>query len=142
VLGSSFDVNHEDAAKDQDRHRASAVLQKEDSSGKRDKCISSKPSARSQGRHSAVSLMSAGPPGQNFSPAELPTRGIDSTGSDAMISAPSSGAFGADERMYFSKESGTWRFEADDGVEMEYDTSKSAWVPVVSRRSNGMASQH
>ncbi|GJJ06061.1 hypothetical protein Clacol_000249 [Clathrus columnatus] len=40
-------------------------------------------------------------------------------------------AFGDDERVHFSKESGTWRYEAEDGMEMEWDVSKSAWVPVI-----------
>lgn len=39
--------------------------------------------------------------------------------------------FEADERVHFSKESGTWRYEAEDGAEMEWDVSKSAWLPVV-----------
>jgi HIV Tat-specific factor 1 len=38
---------------------------------------------------------------------------------------------GMDERIYFSRETGTWRFEDDDGNEMEYDTAKNTWVQVV-----------
>ena len=40
-------------------------------------------------------------------------------------------AFASDPRIYFSKETNTWLFEDDNGQEMEYDTSKGAWVPVV-----------
>jgi HIV Tat-specific factor 1 len=40
-------------------------------------------------------------------------------------------AFASDPRVYFSKETETWRFENDDGDEMEYDTTKGVWVPVV-----------
>jgi hypothetical protein len=35
------------------------------------------------------------------------------------------------EDTYFSRESGTWRLETDDGNEMEYDATKNIWVPVV-----------
>ncbi|KAI6046159.1 hypothetical protein EDC04DRAFT_2558357 [Pisolithus marmoratus] len=40
-------------------------------------------------------------------------------------------AFAADDRIHFSKESGTWRFEQEDGSELEYDAVKGIWVPVV-----------
>jgi HIV Tat-specific factor 1 len=40
-------------------------------------------------------------------------------------------AFASDPRIYFSKEDGTWRFEDDNGQEMEWDTSKNAWFPLV-----------
>ncbi|KIJ39912.1 hypothetical protein M422DRAFT_780920 [Sphaerobolus stellatus SS14] len=40
-------------------------------------------------------------------------------------------AFESDERIHFNKESGTWRFEDDDGAEMEWDTTKNVWVPVI-----------
>jgi HIV Tat-specific factor 1 len=53
--------------------------------------------------------------------------------------APTAAPPGADERMYFSREAGTWRFEDDDGNEMEYDASKAAWVPVVSLRRSAQA---
>ena len=60
---------------------------------------------------------------------------------DNMSSNPPSAAVGfeedifeADERVHFSRETGTWRFEQDDGTELEYDTAKSQWVPVVSER--------
>jgi HIV Tat-specific factor 1 len=39
--------------------------------------------------------------------------------------------FANDPRLHFSKETNTWRYEADDGTEKEWDTSKSIWVPVV-----------
>lgn len=42
--------------------------------------------------------------------------------------------FAADDRVHFSKETGTWRFEQEDGPELEYDTTKSQWLPVVSER--------
>ena len=41
-------------------------------------------------------------------------------------------AFADDPRVHFDRQSGTWRFEDDDGNEMEYDSAKGAWVPVVS----------
>ncbi|KIY46207.1 hypothetical protein FISHEDRAFT_76048 [Fistulina hepatica ATCC 64428] len=36
-----------------------------------------------------------------------------------------------DPRVYFNRESNTWRLEDDEGAEMEYDNAKGAWVPVV-----------
>ncbi|KAG8213798.1 hypothetical protein J3R82DRAFT_10510 [Butyriboletus roseoflavus] len=39
--------------------------------------------------------------------------------------------FADDDRVHFSKETGTWRFEQEDGAELEYDTAKSQWLPVV-----------
>ncbi|KAH8828455.1 hypothetical protein DL96DRAFT_1669516 [Flagelloscypha sp. PMI_526] len=44
---------------------------------------------------------------------------------------PARPSFADDPRVYFSRDSGTWRIEQDDGTELEYDTSKSAWVPVL-----------
>lgn len=41
-------------------------------------------------------------------------------------------AFAADERIHFSKETGTWRLEQEDGTELEYDAAKDSWVAVVS----------
>ncbi|KAI0088025.1 hypothetical protein BDY19DRAFT_951560 [Irpex rosettiformis] len=41
-------------------------------------------------------------------------------------------AFAEDDRIHFDRTSGTWRFEDDDGSEMEYDGAKGAWVPVLS----------
>ena len=49
-------------------------------------------------------------------------------GSSAEVQAA---AFAADDRIHFDKTSGTWRYEDDDGNEMEYDAAKGAWVPVV-----------
>jgi len=40
-------------------------------------------------------------------------------------------AFSADPRYHFDRESGTWRFENDDGEELEYDEQKQVWKPVV-----------
>ncbi|KAI0066108.1 hypothetical protein BV25DRAFT_1797157 [Artomyces pyxidatus] len=40
-------------------------------------------------------------------------------------------AFALDPRVHFDKQSETWRFEDDDGDELEYDPAKGAWVPVV-----------
>ena len=40
-------------------------------------------------------------------------------------------AFASDDRIHFSKATGTWQFEGEDGTEMEWDTSKGAWVPLV-----------
>ncbi|KAI6113245.1 hypothetical protein EDD16DRAFT_1484363 [Pisolithus croceorrhizus] len=40
-------------------------------------------------------------------------------------------AFAEDDRIHFSKESGTWRLEQEDGTELEYDAAKGIWVPVV-----------
>ncbi|KAJ3517218.1 hypothetical protein NLJ89_g659 [Agrocybe chaxingu] len=39
--------------------------------------------------------------------------------------------FADDPRIYFSKDSNTWRFEQDDGTELEFDAAKSAWTPLV-----------
>jgi hypothetical protein len=47
------------------------------------------------------------------------------------MKAPPPALPGAEETMYFSRETNTWRFETDDGTEMEYDETKNAWVPVV-----------
>ena len=41
-------------------------------------------------------------------------------------------AFANDPRVHFDRNAGTWRFEQDDGSELEYDAAKGAWVPVVS----------
>lgn len=40
-------------------------------------------------------------------------------------------AFAEDPRVHFDKTEGTWRFEDDNGDEMEYDATKGVWVPVV-----------
>jgi HIV Tat-specific factor 1 len=54
---------------------------------------------------------------------------IAAAGSSAEVQAA---AFADDPRVHFDRQSGTWRFEDDDGNEMEYDATKGAWVPVVS----------
>ena len=41
-------------------------------------------------------------------------------------------AFANDPRVHFDQQAGAWRFEQDDGTELEYDAAKGAWVPVVS----------
>ncbi|EIN11981.1 hypothetical protein PUNSTDRAFT_63042 [Punctularia strigosozonata HHB-11173 SS5] len=46
-------------------------------------------------------------------------------------SGSNSAPFSTDERVYLSKETNTWRFEADDGTEMEWDVGKNAWLPVL-----------
>lgn len=43
--------------------------------------------------------------------------------------------FATDPRIHFSKVTGKWEFEDDDGNEMEWDMAKQAWVPVVCLRS-------
>ncbi|KAI0332351.1 hypothetical protein GY45DRAFT_1352820 [Cubamyces sp. BRFM 1775] len=40
-------------------------------------------------------------------------------------------AFANDPRVHFDRTAGTWRFEQDDGTELEYDAAKGAWVPVL-----------
>ena len=63
-----------------------------------------------------------------------------STSNDAPPAALASGssaeaqsaAFADDPRVHFDRAAGTWRFEQDDGSELEYDAAKGAWVPVVS----------
>ena len=40
-------------------------------------------------------------------------------------------AFADDPRVHYDRNAGTWRFEHDDGSELEYDAAKGAWVPVV-----------
>ncbi|KAF9268866.1 hypothetical protein L218DRAFT_918028 [Marasmius fiardii PR-910] len=40
-------------------------------------------------------------------------------------------AFASDPRVYYNKTTETWRYEEDDGTEMEYDASKGSWVPLV-----------
>lgn len=39
--------------------------------------------------------------------------------------------FSSDPRIHFSKETGAWHFEADDGREMQWDATKNVWVEVV-----------
>ncbi|KAF9227486.1 hypothetical protein BS17DRAFT_806604 [Gyrodon lividus] len=49
-------------------------------------------------------------------------------GSSAAVQAA---VFAADDRIHFSKETGTWRLEQEDGSELEYDANKGQWLPVV-----------
>ncbi|KAJ2916788.1 hypothetical protein MD484_g3643, partial [Candolleomyces efflorescens] len=49
-------------------------------------------------------------------------------GSSAEVQAA---AFADDPRVYFNKSTNTWRFEQDDEAELEYDSGKGAWVPVL-----------
>lgn len=36
-----------------------------------------------------------------------------------------------DERVFFSKETETWRYEDEDGAEWEWDVAKNKWAQVV-----------
>ncbi|KAF5393527.1 hypothetical protein D9757_000573 [Collybiopsis confluens] len=36
-----------------------------------------------------------------------------------------------DSRVYLDKETNTWRYEEDDGSEMEFDATKGLWVPLI-----------
>ncbi|RPD78047.1 hypothetical protein L226DRAFT_531432 [Lentinus tigrinus ALCF2SS1-7] len=40
-------------------------------------------------------------------------------------------AFANDPRVHFDRQAGAWRFEQDDGTELEYDAGKGAWLPVL-----------
>ncbi|KAJ7680313.1 hypothetical protein DFH06DRAFT_1162606 [Mycena polygramma] len=40
-------------------------------------------------------------------------------------------AFASDDRIYLEKTSNTWRYEEEDGTEMEYDAVKGIWIPLV-----------
>ncbi|KAG1900612.1 uncharacterized protein F5891DRAFT_1032850 [Suillus fuscotomentosus] len=40
-------------------------------------------------------------------------------------------AFANDDRIHFSRETGTWRLENEDGTELEFDSAKGVWVPVL-----------
>ncbi|KAJ7262183.1 hypothetical protein B0H12DRAFT_1013023 [Mycena haematopus] len=40
-------------------------------------------------------------------------------------------AFANDDRIYLEKTSNTWRYEEEDGTEMEYDAAKGIWLPLV-----------
>ena len=42
-------------------------------------------------------------------------------------------AFASDPRIHFSRETGRWAYEDDDGNEFEYDGVKGVWIAVVSR---------
>jgi hypothetical protein len=51
------------------------------------------------------------------SPEQLPTENTNSFANDPNIS--------------FDKETGKWRYETDDGKELEYDALTRTWVPIV-----------
>ncbi|KIY64154.1 hypothetical protein CYLTODRAFT_381276 [Cylindrobasidium torrendii FP15055 ss-10] len=40
-------------------------------------------------------------------------------------------AFKDDPRVFLSTETHTWRYEEDDGTEMEYNSAKGGWLPVI-----------
>ncbi|KAJ6593891.1 hypothetical protein B0H19DRAFT_1011750 [Mycena capillaripes] len=40
-------------------------------------------------------------------------------------------AFANDDRIYLEKTTNTWRYEEEDGTEMEYDAAKGIWIPLV-----------
>ncbi|KAK7057198.1 splicing factor U2AF-associated protein 2, partial [Favolaschia claudopus] len=42
--------------------------------------------------------------------------------------------FAKDDRIYLEKSTNTWRYEEEDGTEMEYDAAKGVWVPLVNSR--------
>lgn len=42
-----------------------------------------------------------------------------------------SASFAEDSHVSFDQETGKWRYEADDGKELEYDVIAQAWVPIV-----------
>ena len=58
-------------------------------------------------------------------PAAPPTAAAGSS------AAAQAALFAEDPRVHFDRSAGTWRFEQDDGTELEYDAGKAAWVPVV-----------
>ncbi|KAI8972216.1 hypothetical protein BD414DRAFT_500559 [Trametes punicea] len=60
------------------------------------------------------------------SPQSLPAALASGSSAEAQAAA-----FASDPRIHFDRTSGTWRFEQDDGTEMEYDAVKGAWVPVL-----------
>lgn len=49
-------------------------------------------------------------------------------GSSAEVQAA---AFADDDRIHFDRTAGTWRYEDEEGNEMEYDATKGAWAPLV-----------
>ncbi|KAH9931139.1 uncharacterized protein BXZ73DRAFT_101723 [Epithele typhae] len=48
-----------------------------------------------------------------------------------LLSRSPAAAFADDPRVHYDRNAGTWRFEQDDGSELEYDGAKGAWVPVL-----------
>lgn len=53
-----------------------------------------------------------------------PSGGVNSSPQDLAA------LFAADPRIHYSRESGTWRLENEDGSELEYD-GKGNWVALV-----------
>jgi hypothetical protein len=49
----------------------------------------------------------------------------------ALLVPPKMPETGVADSLYYNRETATWRFETDDGAEMEFDAAKGAWVPVV-----------
>lgn len=45
--------------------------------------------------------------------------------------AAQAAAFADDPHVHFDRQAGAWRFEDDDGNELEYDAAKGAWVSLV-----------
>ncbi|KAF9566790.1 hypothetical protein CPC08DRAFT_703757 [Agrocybe pediades] len=58
----------------------------------------------------------------------LPPPSPAAAGSSAAVQAAT---FADDPRIYFSKTANAWRFEQDDGSELEFDSAKNAWIPIV-----------
>ena len=61
---------------------------------------------------------------------------MDDDGAPTVLASGSSAeaqaaAFANDPRVHFDKTANAWRFEQDDGSELEYDAAKGAWVPLV-----------
>lgn len=46
--------------------------------------------------------------------------------------AAQAAAFADDPHVHFDRQAGAWRFEDDDGNELEYDAAKGAWVSLLS----------
>jgi HIV Tat-specific factor 1 len=53
-----------------------------------------------------------------------------STGANSTPEAQAA-LFAADPRIHYSRETGTWRLENEDGSELEYDATKGTWVALV-----------
>lgn len=64
-------------------------------------------------------------------PPEMSNDAPPSAAAGASASAQAA-AFANDDRIHFSRETETWRLENEDGTELEFDSVKGAWVPVVS----------
>jgi len=60
-----------------------------------------------------------------------PSSSTPATVAAGSTAAQQAAAFADDPRIHFDRNAGTWRYEDDDGNEMEYDAGKGAWVPVL-----------